>query len=82
MHRSGNWGGTISDDFRDRFGAAFDREFQRWADAAHQGRTDPTAASTWDGYAAAAACEAGVQAQTTATRAEVDLAERPDFYTP
>ncbi|MEV4644509.1 Gfo/Idh/MocA family oxidoreductase [Saccharopolyspora sp. NPDC049357] len=82
VHRSGHWGGTISDDFRDRFGAAFDREFQRWVDAAHRGGIDPNAATTWDGYAAAAACEAGVQAQTTGTRAEVDLAERPDFYTP
>lgn len=81
VHGGGRWGGFISDDFRDRFGAAFDREFQRWADAARQGRTDPAAASAWDGYAAAAACEAGVRAQKDEARAEVELVERPDFYT-
>ena len=80
VHRAGQWGGSITDDFRDRFGAAFDREFQRWADAARQGQVDSAAASTWDGYAAAAACEAGVRAQTGDGHSEVDMVDRPDFY--
>jgi myo-inositol 2-dehydrogenase / D-chiro-inositol 1-dehydrogenase len=60
----GMWGGTITPGFRERFGRAYDGEFQRWVNAVHAGAhtgdyTDgPTA---WDGYAAAAVCEAGVQ---------------------
>ncbi|KAA5837959.1 Gfo/Idh/MocA family oxidoreductase [Saccharopolyspora hirsuta] len=80
VHQSARWGGAVPQDFRDRFGAAFDQEFQRWAHAARRGSTDPAAADAWDGYAAAAACEAGVQAQATGQRTEVELADRPDFY--
>ncbi|GAA2358218.1 Gfo/Idh/MocA family oxidoreductase [Saccharopolyspora halophila] len=80
IHRSGQWSGVVTADFRERFGAAFDHEFQRWADAAHQGEVDSAAADVWDGYAAAAACEAGVHAQVSGERTEVELAERPDFY--
>ncbi|GGI84326.1 inositol 2-dehydrogenase [Saccharopolyspora subtropica] len=80
LHRGGQWGGAITADFRDRFGAAFDREVQRWADAARRGEVDRAAASAWDGYAAAAACEAGVQAQASGQRTEVELVDRPDFY--
>lgn len=80
VHRAGQWGGSITEDFRDRFGAAFDREFQRWADAARNGEVDRIAASTWDGYAAAAACEAGVRAQAGGERVEVGLVDRPALY--
>ncbi|MER7015014.1 Gfo/Idh/MocA family oxidoreductase [Saccharopolyspora sp. NPDC000359] len=70
---------AVAADFRDRFGAAFDRELQHWV---HTARGGPVrgAASAWDGYAAAAACEAGVQAQRTGRRSEVRLVDRPDFY--
>ncbi|GAA2786505.1 Gfo/Idh/MocA family oxidoreductase [Saccharopolyspora taberi] len=80
VHHGGRWGGNVTADFRDRFGTAFDQEFQRWAGAARQGGVDPAAAGAWDGYAAAAACEAGVLAQTTGARTEVELADRPGFY--
>lgn len=80
IHQSGRWGGSVTEDFRGRFGTAFDQEFQRWAQAARQGGVDPAAANAWDGYAAAAACEAGVQAQATGERAAVELVDRPDFY--
>ena len=29
----GNWGGRITPGFRERFGQAYDTEFQRWVDA-------------------------------------------------
>ncbi|KEI43581.1 Gfo/Idh/MocA family protein [Saccharopolyspora rectivirgula] len=80
VHRNKQWGGAVTADFRDRFGAAFDREFQRWADAARRGEVDGEGASAWDGYAAAVACEAGVRAQATGDRTEVELVDRPDFY--
>ncbi|GAA4846164.1 Gfo/Idh/MocA family protein [Saccharopolyspora rosea] len=79
VHGTAGWGGRIDADFSERFATAFDREFQRWADAARTGGVDPDAASAWDGYAAAAACEAGVRAQSEGTT-EVRLVERPGFY--
>lgn len=72
-HTAGRWGGTVAADFRDRFQQAFDREFQQWVDGGTAG------ASAWDGYAAAAVCEAGVAAQTSG-RTAVDLAPRPELY--
>ena len=60
----GHWGGQITPGFRERFGQAYDTEFQRWVDAVRRG--DATGDYTdgpgaWDGYAAAAVCEAGVE---------------------
>ena len=56
----GRWGGKITPSFVERFGQAYDIELQRWVDAAKAGTID--GASAWDGYAAVAVCEAGVQA--------------------
>lgn len=64
--------------FKTRFSAAFDVQIQRWVDAVHRGEID--GASAWDGYLAAAACEAGVAAQRTGKRVEVTAIPRPAFY--
>ena len=56
----GRWGGAITPGFVERFGQAYDIELQRWVDAAKAGTIDGP--SAWDGYAAVAVCEAGVQA--------------------
>ncbi|CAM04436.1 myo-inositol 2-dehydrogenase [Saccharopolyspora erythraea NRRL 2338] len=77
-HVRGAWGGSVAPDFRPRFQQAFDEELQRWADAARAGGID--GASAWDGCAAAAACEAGVAAQTSGARTPVQLVERPGLY--
>lgn len=71
----GSWGGRITPGFRERFGTAYDIEVQRWVDAIRSGVNvdGPTA---WDGYAAAAVCEAGVQSLETGERVDVELAER------
>jgi myo-inositol 2-dehydrogenase/D-chiro-inositol 1-dehydrogenase len=71
----GTWGGRITPGFRERFGTAYDIELQRWVDAVRSGVSvdGPTA---WDGYAAAAVCEAGVRSLETGERVDVDLAER------
>ncbi len=76
--RDARWGGAEHATFKTRFGAAFDVQIQRWVDAVHRGEID--GASAWDGYLAAAACEAGVAAQRTGQRVEVTTIAKPDFY--
>jgi myo-inositol 2-dehydrogenase/D-chiro-inositol 1-dehydrogenase len=78
LWRDGRWGGAEHMSFKTRFGAAFDAQIQRWVDAVHRGTVD--GASSWDGYLAAAACEAGVAAQETGRRVEVTTVARPKFY--
>ncbi|MGP3983665.1 Gfo/Idh/MocA family protein [Streptomyces sp. KR80] len=75
---AGRWGGDIAPDFVVRFEEAYDREVQRWVDATRRGETEGP--SAWDGYAAAAVCEAGVRAQATGERTLVELIERPALY--
>ena len=75
---AGRWGGTIAQDFVERFADAYDREVQAWVDATRRGEV--TGPSVWDGYAVAAVCEAGVRALTEGARVEVELVERPALY--
>lgn len=64
--------------WQERFGRTFDAEFQDWLKAVAAG----TAAgpSAWDGYAAAVATQACIEALRTGQRMPVSLPERPDFY--
>ncbi|MBH5334980.1 Gfo/Idh/MocA family oxidoreductase [Streptomyces pactum] len=78
VNRDGRWGGEIAPDFTVRFATAFDRQVQAWVDACRRGTV--TGPSAWDGYAAAAVCEAGVRAQATGERVAVELAARPALY--
>jgi myo-inositol 2-dehydrogenase/D-chiro-inositol 1-dehydrogenase len=71
----GTWGGRITPGFRERFGTAYDIEVQRWVDAVRSG-VNVDGPTSWDGYAAAAVCEAGVRSLETGERVEVELAER------
>ena len=68
----------VAPSFRDRFAPAYDVEVQRWVDAVRSGVNvdGPTA---WDGYAAAAVCEAGVRSLYTGEPVSVELAERSGF---
>ncbi|MFE9254679.1 Gfo/Idh/MocA family protein [Streptomyces sp. NPDC006879] len=75
---AGRWGGAIDQDYTVRFSNAYDRQLQRWVEATRAGRTEGP--SAWDGYAAAAVCEAGVRAQRTGVRTTVELVERPPLY--
>jgi myo-inositol 2-dehydrogenase / D-chiro-inositol 1-dehydrogenase len=68
----GRWGGAITPSFVERFGQAYDTELQRWVDAAKAGTIDGP--SAWDGYAAVAVCEAGVQALRSGVKFHVHLA--------
>jgi myo-inositol 2-dehydrogenase / D-chiro-inositol 1-dehydrogenase len=67
----GRWGGTMTPSFVERFGQAYDIELQRWVDAAKAGTID--GANAWDGYAAVAVCEAGVQALRSGAKFHVHL---------
>ncbi|MFD9794908.1 Gfo/Idh/MocA family protein [Streptomyces sp. NPDC059070] len=79
VRREGRWGGEVPQDYTERFADAYDREVQAWVDATRAGRV--TGPSTWDGYAAAVVCEAGVTAQRTGGRVPVELGlERPGLY--
>ncbi|WP_371664019.1 Gfo/Idh/MocA family protein [Streptomyces sp. NBC_00280] len=78
VNSAGRWGGTIAQDFIERFEDAYDREVQAWVDATRRGEV--TGPGVWDGYAVAAVCEAGVRARTEGRRVEVELVERPALY--
>ncbi|MGC0336183.1 Gfo/Idh/MocA family protein [Streptomyces sp. SLBN-8D4] len=75
---AGRWGGTIAQDFVERFADAYDREVQAWVDATRRGEV--TGPSAWDGYAAAAVCEAGVRSLDEGGRVPVELVARPALY--
>ena len=71
----GTWGGTITPSFKERFGQAYDTEIQRWVDAVHSG-TNVDGPGAWDGYAAAAVCEAGVESLDSGAPVEVKMVDR------
>jgi myo-inositol 2-dehydrogenase/D-chiro-inositol 1-dehydrogenase len=78
IQTAGKWGGNVTPGFEDRFGAAYDVEVQAWVDAALRGEIGgPTA---WDGYATAACCEAGVEAQKSGEKVKVQLNTKPALY--
>jgi len=72
-------GVAVPEDWRERFIAAYDTEFQEWinAVAAGKGATGP---SSWDGYAAQVVCDAGVEALHSGGRVEIDLGDKPALY--
>ena len=72
---SGIWGGDITASFVERFGAAYDSEIQRWVNAGRDGRL-VDGPGTWDGYAAAAVCAAGVAALESGEVVAVEMADR------
>jgi len=78
LWQDGRWGGSEHQSFTTRFAAAYDSQIQRWVNAARQGRIDGP--NAFDGYLAAAVAEAGVEAQASGARVEVNYIARPDFY--
>lgn len=65
--------------FQERFTSAYARELQSWIDSVAQG-VAPAGASAWDGYAAAAVCEAAWDALRTGQQTEVTLGAKPELY--
>lgn len=64
--------------FKTRFAAAYDSQIQRWVNATKRGEIDGP--SAWDGYLAAAAVEAGLEALRTGECVEAKYANKPTFY--
>ncbi|MEU4248980.1 Gfo/Idh/MocA family oxidoreductase [Amycolatopsis sp. NPDC026612] len=69
---------AVPQDWRERFVAAFDVEFQEWIDAVAVG--EPTGPSAWDGYAATVITDATVEALRSGRVVGVDMKDRPAFY--
>ena len=68
----------IARDHNDRFRGAFVTEVQEWITAVSEGRH--TGSSSWDGYAAAVVCDAGVQALTADGEVPITMIAKPAFY--
>jgi myo-inositol 2-dehydrogenase/D-chiro-inositol 1-dehydrogenase len=78
--RSANHVGvSVPVDWRERFITAYDTEFQEWINAVNAG-LGATGPSSWDGYAAQAVCEAGLQALKSGDLVEIQLVEKPALY--
>lgn len=68
----------IEQDWKRRFGDAYDVEIQQWIDATMRGEVNgPTA---WDGYTAAMTADALVKAQDTGAIEPIVTGGRPSFY--
>lgn len=65
-------------DHNQRFGAAFTTEVQEWITAVTEDRH--TGSSSWDGYAAAVVCDAGVQALTADGEVPITMMAKPALY--
>lgn len=74
----GRYGGAEHMSYTTRFAEAYDTQIQHWVNAAKRGEIDGP--SAWDGYLAAAACKAGVEALETGGRVVIDYVQRPAFY--
>ena len=61
--------GSVPEDWRERFIAAYDDEIRAWIKAAAAGGA--TGPSAWDGYAATVVTEAGLAALGNGTRTPV-----------
>jgi myo-inositol 2-dehydrogenase / D-chiro-inositol 1-dehydrogenase len=75
----GTWGGQITPSFKERFGQAYDTEIQRWVDAVARGADTGVyidGPCAWDGYAAAAVCDAGVKSLETGQPEAVEMVAR------
>jgi myo-inositol 2-dehydrogenase/D-chiro-inositol 1-dehydrogenase len=64
--------------FKTRFADAFDSQVQRWVIAAKKGTIDGP--SAWDGYLAAAAVEAGLEALHSGNQVKCTYEKKPAFY--
>ena len=65
-------------DWRPRFADAYRLQAQAWVKSIAAGAIE-TGASAWDGYAAAAVAEAGLQALAEGRRVAIRLAEKPQL---
>lgn len=79
VKRQGTFSGRVPADWRERFLRAYDVELQEWVDSVGSDGA-LLGPSVWDGYAAQAVCDAGLQALHGGGRVPVHLREKPAFY--
>ena len=79
VRKQNSVGVRVPEDWRERFIAAYDVEFQEWINEVRTG-TALTGPSAWDGYAAQAVCDAGVEALYSGERVEIELGSKPALY--
>jgi myo-inositol 2-dehydrogenase / D-chiro-inositol 1-dehydrogenase len=72
-------GGAYPADWRPRFADAYRLQAQAWIQAIAGGATT-SGASAWDGYAAAAVAEAGLQSLAQNRSVSIGLVEKPALY--
>jgi len=65
-------------DWKDRFIGAYDVELQAFIDSVRAGQVGGP--SAWDGFAAAVAADACIEAQGSEQIVRVSLPDRPHFY--
>jgi myo-inositol 2-dehydrogenase / D-chiro-inositol 1-dehydrogenase len=78
VRHQGRHHGSIPADYKERFGAAYQRELEEWVSGVLRGEV--VGPSAWDGYATTAVAEAAVESLTKGGRVAVELAERPALY--
>ena len=78
VKRQGTFTGRVPEDWRERFIRAYDVELQEWLDATAKGTVQGP--STWDGYAATVATDAGLVALKSGAWAPVTMREKPSLY--
>lgn len=69
----------ILTDWKERFIAAYDVEFQDIADRLNSNR-ELSGPSSWDGYISAVTSDACIKSQETGQTESIDLIEKPEFY--
>jgi myo-inositol 2-dehydrogenase/D-chiro-inositol 1-dehydrogenase len=79
LRRANSVGVAVPEDWRERFIAAYDVEFQEWINEVATGAL-LTGPSAWDGYAAQVVCDAGVQSLYNGERVEIELGSKPALY--
>ena len=78
IRRAGQFGGRVPVDWRERFIRAYDLELQEWLNAC--AKDIVVGPSSWDGYAATVATDAGLKALHSGTWAKVALRDKPALY--
>jgi myo-inositol 2-dehydrogenase/D-chiro-inositol 1-dehydrogenase len=78
VRRAGLAADRVPGDWRERFVRAYDVELQEWVDAV--GGDGELGPSAWDGYAATAVSDAGLEALRTGRRVPVSLVDRPALF--
>ncbi|AEV83809.1 inositol 2-dehydrogenase [Actinoplanes sp. SE50] len=79
VRRAGRLASPVPEDWRERFGPAYDIELREWADSL-VGGGEAGGPGAWDGYAASVVSDAAVRALRTAERIPVSLVDRPKLY--